>query len=69
MRGEYPEKNGRSKGENQNQTQPTYGFDAGIWTQATLVGGECSHHFASLARYNQDGYNDEGGDVFLRWLI
>ena len=26
--------------------QPTYGVDAGIWTQATLVGGERSHHCA-----------------------
>ena len=23
--------------------------DAGIWTQATLVGGDCSHHCATLA--------------------
>ena len=36
----------RSKGENQQQTQPTYSFDARIWTRATLVGGECSHHWA-----------------------
>ena len=36
---EYPEKKtSRSKGENQQQTQPTFGVDAGIWTQATLVG-------------------------------
>ena len=28
-----------SKGENQQQTQPTGSFDAGIWTRATLVGG------------------------------
>ena len=41
---EYPEKTSRSKGENQQQTQPTYGVDAGIWTGATLVGGERSHH-------------------------
>ena len=32
----------RSKGENQQQTRPTYGVDAGIWTRATLLGGECS---------------------------
>ena len=32
------EKTSRSKGENQQQTQPTFGVDAGIWTQATLVG-------------------------------
>ena len=30
-------KTSRSKGENQQQTQPTYGVDAGIRTQATLV--------------------------------
>ena len=35
-----------SKGENQQQTQPTYGIDAGIWTRATLVGGQHSHHCA-----------------------
>ena len=46
---EYPEKTSRSKGENQQQTQPTYGVDVGIRTQATLVGGECSHHCATLA--------------------
>ena len=38
-----------SKGENQQQTQPTYGVDAKIWTQATLVRGEWSHHCATLA--------------------
>ena len=27
----------------------TYGTDAGIWTRATLVEGECSHHCATLA--------------------
>ena len=36
----------RSKEENQQQTQPTYGVDAEIWTRATWVGGECSHHCA-----------------------
>ena len=43
------EKTSRGKGENQQQTQPTYGVDARIWTQATLVGGERSHHCATLA--------------------
>ena len=37
-------KTSRSEGENQQQTQPTYGISAEIWTWATLVGGECSHH-------------------------
>ena len=41
-------KTSRSKGENQQQTQPTYGVDARIRTWATLVGGECSHHYAVL---------------------
>ena len=35
-----------SKGENQQQSQTTYGGDAGIWTRATLVAGECCHHCA-----------------------
>ena len=43
-------KTSRSKGENQQQTQPRHGVDARIWTLATLVGGECSHHYATLAR-------------------
>ena len=41
-------KTSRSKGENQQQTQPTYGVDARIRTWATLVGGECSHLYAIL---------------------
>ena len=47
---EYREKKtSQSKGENRQQTQPTYGVDAGIWTRATLVEGECSHHCTALA--------------------
>ena len=45
---EYPEKTIRSMGENQQQTQPTYGVNAGIWAQETLVAGECSRGFATL---------------------
>ena len=41
---EYPEKNPRSKDENQQQTQPTYDTGTANRTQATLVEGECSHH-------------------------
>ena len=40
-------KTSRSKGENQQQTQPTNGVDNGIRIWATLVGGECSHHKAT----------------------
>ena len=43
---ENPEKNPRSRDENQQQTQPTYDVESGNRTQATLVGGECSHHCA-----------------------
>ena len=42
-------KTSQSKGENQQQTQPTYGVEARIQTRATLVGGERSHHCATLA--------------------
>ena len=42
-------KTSRSREENQQQTQPTYGVNAGIWTRATLVGGERSHYCATLA--------------------
>ena len=43
---EYPEKNPWSRDENQQQTQPTYDAESRNRTQATLVGGECSHHCA-----------------------
>ena len=46
---QYPEKTSRSKGENQQQTQPTSGVDARIRTWATLVGSERSHHCDTLA--------------------
>ena len=36
---EYPEKNPRSRDENQQQTQPTYDTETGNRTWATLVGG------------------------------
>ena len=39
----------RTKNESQTQTLPTYDFDAGTWTQMTLVGVDCSYHFAILA--------------------
>ena len=42
-------KTSRSKGENQQQTQPLCGVDARIRTWATLVGGGCSHHCSILA--------------------
>ena len=42
-------KTSRGKGEDQQQTQSTCGVDAGIRTRATLVGGECSQHSATLA--------------------
>ena len=49
---ENPEKNPRSKEENQQQTQPTYDTGTGSRTRATLVGGECSHHCAIPASPN-----------------
>ena len=41
-----------SREENQQQTQPTYDAETGNRTQATLVGGECSHHCAIPAPLN-----------------
>ena len=38
------EKNLSEKGENQQQTQPTYDAGTGNRAWATLVGGECCHH-------------------------
>ena len=33
-----PGKNFQNNRENQQQTRPTYGVDAGIWTRATMMG-------------------------------
>ena len=40
----------KNKGENQQQTQLIYaGFNSGVQTQGTLVGGEFSHQCSTLA--------------------
>ena len=43
------EKTPRSRDENQQQTQPTYGVKSGNHdqTRSSLMGGECSHHHAT----------------------
>ena len=46
---ENPEKNPRSKGKNQQQTQPTCDARSGNRTRATAVGGEQSHNCALSA--------------------
>ena len=46
---EYPKENLSEQGENQQQTQPTYDAGTENRTQATLVGGECSHHYTTPA--------------------
>ena len=46
---ENPEKNPRSKEENQQETQPTYDTGSGNRTRDTLVGGERSHPCANPA--------------------
>ena len=51
-----PEKNPRSKGENQQQTQPTYDEGSGNRTRDTLVGGERSHYCATPAPQNVQMY-------------
>ena len=57
---EIPEKNPRSKDKNQQQTQSTCDARSGNQTQATLVGGECSHHCtipASPPLHDHPSYN------------
>ena len=46
---EYPEKNLSEQGREPTTNLAHIWFDAGIWTRATVVGGECSHHCATLA--------------------
>ena len=50
---ENPEKNPRSREENQKQTQSTCDAWSGNGTRATAVGGECSHHRAIPAPRNE----------------
>ena len=45
----YINLNWRSRDENQQQAQPTYDAGSGNRTRDTLVGGERSHHCATLA--------------------
>ena len=52
---EYLAKTSRSEEESQQKTQPKYGVDAAIWTRATLVGGECSHHRTLTAKESLRG--------------
>ena len=44
-------KNPRGKDKNQQQTQPTYDTGTGSQTWATLVEGECFHHYSIPAPY------------------
>ena len=51
MKGEKPdslEENFSKQRKNQQQTQTTYGINTRIQTQATLVGGKCSHRCVIL---------------------
>ena len=50
--GEPGEKPSKQRREPSSQTQPTYGVGSGNRTRATLVGGECSHHYAIPASRN-----------------
>ena len=52
------EKTSRSKDENQQQTQPTYDAEFGNQIRATMVGGECSHHWAIRSTF-----------IVLSWLL
>ena len=49
-------KTSQSKGENQQQTQSTYGINTRIQITA-LVAGKCSHHYATLVQLPQDNYS------------
>ena len=44
-------KTSRSKGESEQQTQPTYDAKSGNRTRATLVRSKCSHYFAIPTPY------------------
>ena len=51
---EYPEENLSEQGrEATTNSKPSYGVDAGIWTQATSLRGDCSHRSAILTPQNK----------------
>ena len=60
---ENPEKNPRSRGENQHQTQPTCDARSGNRTRATAVGGKRSHHCAIPAQSVTSGKQDYTYDL------
>ena len=53
----------RSKDESQQQTQLTYDAESGNRTRATLVGSECSHHWAIPGSSNDDT------EYFIPWIV
>ena len=55
---ENQEKNPRSKGEDQQQTQSTYDAGSGNRTRDTLVGGKRSHHCTNPAPQRLEGVQD-----------
>ena len=61
-------KTSRNKGESQQQTQPTYGFDAEIWCWATLVGGECYHHYVTIALLTSQEWFTDLTAIKALWL-
>ena len=62
---ENPEKNPRKKRREPTQTQPTDGVGSGNRTRATVVGGECSHHYTVLASPT----STEAKETFLTLLF
>ena len=72
QRGEpkYPEKNlgARCKGENRQQTQPTYGVDARIRTRATMMGGERE---IRLLKEQDEGVKNtcSSSQIYFVWLL
>ena len=65
---EYSEKNHSEQGENQQQTQPTYDAGTEYRTRATLVGGECSHHYTTPAPRFSCKFGAPGDQSRLRLL-
>ena len=57
-------KTSQSREENQ-QSQPTYDAESGNQTRATLVGSECSHHWATTALPNDRNCILTGYGIFV----
>lgn len=59
-----------SRAGNQQRTQSTYGIESGNWTQATLVGGKCSHWHSTISAVHAIiAHGHLHAQFVIQWLL